>query len=235
MNSCFGGLSGQPGIKNFNCNNEDKLIECDGKNTVNSCNQFAGVTCSKLKHSKCYMYCNNYADSSALLELALGITQEETTTCQTNTLSECSCPTTQELTFSDNTPTTQEPPTCPPGPSEDIPTSQDTSTGDTHHNNSTDPSTDPNSTTPPSTPLTTVSPASSEYSSGTENTTLPSTSQEKPLSSSEPRQEQTDSCTSLGAALGGVAAVLAVILVGVVLGWVWHCQRNKGRAKFRER
>ena len=38
-----------------------------------------------------------------------------------------------------------------------------------------------------------------------------------------------------GPALGSIAAVLAVILVGVVLGWVWHCHRNKSGAKFHEK
>ena len=178
---------------------------------------------------------SNITDSSVWSELASGtqltLPQDQS---QPTTTSECSCTT----TFQDTTPTTQEPPTCPPGPSEDIPTSQDTSTGDTHHNTSTDPSTDLNSTTSPSTPLAGVSPANSECTcpasqdySGTEDKTLTISQGQTPSSF----EEQTNSCTPLGAALGGVAASLAVILVGVVLGWVWHCYRNKDRARFHER
>ena len=36
-----------------------------------------------------------------------------------------------------------------------------------------------------------------------------------------------ESCVVIGVALGGMAAVLLLILVGVVVGWVWTCYRNK--------
>ena len=36
-----------------------------------------------------------------------------------------------------------------------------------------------------------------------------------------------ESCTVIGATLGGVTAILLLILVGVVLGWVWTCQSSK--------
>ena len=42
-------------------------------------------------------------------------------------------------------------------------------------------------------------------------------------------QQKTDAvtCTALGGGLGTLAAVLILILVGVVLMWVWSCYRNK--------
>ena len=42
----------------------------------------------------------------------------------------------------------------------------------------------------------------------------------------EGQQSKIDSCTAIGGGLGALAVVLALTLVGVVLGWVWHC-RNK--------
>ena len=36
-----------------------------------------------------------------------------------------------------------------------------------------------------------------------------------------------ESSTAVGAALGGVAAVLLLILMGVVMGWAWTCCRTK--------
>ena len=35
-----------------------------------------------------------------------------------------------------------------------------------------------------------------------------------------------ESSTAIGSALGGVAAILLLILMGVVLGWVWTCHRT---------
>ena len=44
----------------------------------------------------------------------------------------------------------------------------------------------------------------------------------------EDQQTRTESCTAIGGGLGALAVVLALTLVGVVLGWVWQCRRNKG-------
>ena len=41
----------------------------------------------------------------------------------------------------------------------------------------------------------------------------------------------TDLCTALGGGLGILSAVLAVLLVGVVLGWVWSCRRRRGNMR----
>ena len=35
-----------------------------------------------------------------------------------------------------------------------------------------------------------------------------------------------ENCMAVGAGLGTLAAVLTLILVGVVLGWVWSCCRS---------
>ena len=36
-----------------------------------------------------------------------------------------------------------------------------------------------------------------------------------------------DNCTALGGGLGILSAVLAILLVGVVLGWVWSYHRRR--------
>ena len=54
-----------------------------------------------------------------------------------------------------------------------------------------------------------------------------------PGASGEGQQSRTDSCTAIGGGLGALAVVLALTLVGVVLGWVWHCRRNKGKANIQ--
>ena len=43
----------------------------------------------------------------------------------------------------------------------------------------------------------------------------------------EQHKTETVTCTALGGGLGTLATVLVLILVGVVLGWVWSCHRNK--------
>ena len=53
--------------------------------------------------------------------------------------------------------------------------------------------------------------------------------------SGEGQQSRTDNCTAIGGGLGALAVVLALTLVGVVLGWVWHCRRNKKKIRFNER
>ena len=42
----------------------------------------------------------------------------------------------------------------------------------------------------------------------------------------EQQKTETVTCTALGGGLGTLAAVLILILVGVVLGWVWSCHRK---------
>ena len=39
-----------------------------------------------------------------------------------------------------------------------------------------------------------------------------------------------NSTTIVGSSLGGVAAILLLVLVGVVLGWVWTCRRSKTKS-----
>ena len=53
--------------------------------------------------------------------------------------------------------------------------------------------------------------------------------------SEEGQQSRTDSCTAIGGGLGALAVVLVLTLVGVVLGWVWHCHRNNRKFNFQER
>ena len=53
--------------------------------------------------------------------------------------------------------------------------------------------------------------------------------------SEEGQQSRTDSCTAIGGGLGTLAVVLALTLVGVVLGWVWYCHRNGWKFSFQER
>ena len=50
-------------------------------------------------------------------------------------------------------------------------------------------------------------------------TTATSTSQS--CSTAKPPEE--DNCTTLGLALGAVIAILTVVLVGVVTGWIVYC------------
>ena len=57
-------------------------------------------------------------------------------------------------------------------------------------------------------------------------------SEDTPLSpgvSGEGQQGRTDSCTAIRGGLGALAVVLTLTLVGVVLGWVWHCRRNSNK------
>ena len=41
------------------------------------------------------------------------------------------------------------------------------------------------------------------------------------------------SCTVIGATLGAVSAILLLALVGMVMGWVWFCHRDKGKSEER--
>ena len=43
----------------------------------------------------------------------------------------------------------------------------------------------------------------------------------------EQQKAEPVTCLGVGGGLGALAAVQMVILVGVVLGWVWSCHRNK--------
>ncbi len=45
----------------------------------------------------------------------------------------------------------------------------------------------------------------------------------------------TPPCTALGGGLGIVTGTLAILLVGVVLGWVWSCHRKRGKPHLEER
>ena len=42
-------------------------------------------------------------------------------------------------------------------------------------------------------------------------------------------------CAALSGGLGVLAALMALGMVGVVLGWVWSCQKRKGKATIQER
>ena len=42
-------------------------------------------------------------------------------------------------------------------------------------------------------------------------------------------------CTILGGGLGTLSAVLTILLVGVVLGWVWSCHKRKRISCIHER
>ena len=49
--------------------------------------------------------------------------------------------------------------------------------------------------------------------------------------------EQSESCPSLaalGGGLGGLCAILAILLVGVVMGWVWSSHRRSLQKKYAE-
>ena len=49
---------------------------------------------------------------------------------------------------------------------------------------------------------------------------------------------QSDSCPSpvaMGGGLGGLCAILAILLVGVVIGWVWTCHRKTSKSELQER
>ena len=87
--------------------------------------------------------------------------------------------------------------------------------------------------------LTTSSTPPSLVSTSPANTTLPdgfnSQTTHFPTNgaSGEGQQSRTDSCTAIGGGLGALAAVLALTLVGVILGWVWHCRRNNRKSSQR--
>lgn len=40
---------------------------------------------------------------------------------------------------------------------------------------------------------------------------------------------------ALGGGLGALAAILILLLVGVVLGWVWYCYKKRGKSNSQER
>ena len=42
-------------------------------------------------------------------------------------------------------------------------------------------------------------------------------------------------CTPLTGGLGALVVVMAIGLVGVVLGWVWSCHRKRGKSPIKER
>ena len=42
-------------------------------------------------------------------------------------------------------------------------------------------------------------------------------------------------CAALNGGLGALAALMAIGMVGVALGWAWSCHRRKGKSTTRER
>ena len=75
---------------------------------------------------------------------------------------------------------------------------------------------------------------STDYTAHTPATTMPDTTH--PLATEElleGQQSRTDSYTAIGGGLGALAVVLALTLVGVVLGWVWHCRANRRKQNKR--
>ena len=42
-------------------------------------------------------------------------------------------------------------------------------------------------------------------------------------------------CASLSGGLGALAALMAIGMVGVALGWAWSCHRRKGKSTTQER
>ena len=57
--------------------------------------------------------------------------------------------------------------------------------------------------------------------------TCPSTEVNGSAGRGEQQKTETVTCIALGGGLGTLATVLIFILVGVVLGWVWSCHRNR--------
>ena len=41
------------------------------------------------------------------------------------------------------------------------------------------------------------------------------------------QSESSSSLAALGGGLGGLCAILAILLVGVVIGWVWTCHKQR--------
>ena len=42
-------------------------------------------------------------------------------------------------------------------------------------------------------------------------------------------------CTALGGGLGILSAVLTILLIGAVFGWVWSCQKTRGISDIHEK
>ena len=52
------------------------------------------------------------------------------------------------------------------------------------------------------------------------------------------KNQPAESCPSLaavGGGLGGLCVILAILLVGVVMGWVWSCHRKTRKFELQER
>ena len=125
---------------------------------------------------------------------------------------------------------------CPPDCSMDCPPNCEyTECPEPEPAECTAPTTDMANITTPPTSATTHPPPSSE-DRPTDTCTCAPPAEDTPLSpgvSGEGQQSRTDSCTAIGGGLGALAVVLVLTLVGVVLGWVWHCHRNKGKANIQ--
>ena len=48
-------------------------------------------------------------------------------------------------------------------------------------------------------------------------------------------QDQVNNCPALAGGLGALTAVMALGLVGMVLGWVWSCYKRRGKSTIQER
>ena len=117
------------------------------------------------------------------------------------------------LTCPETPPTTQ-----PPQPSETPPTCADC-------NHICPVSSSPSTDLPNSTSTTLVSPGS----------TVPNTTMEASASADGSMMETCPSLAALGGGLGGLCAILAILLVGVVMGWVWTSHSKTRKSELQER
>ena len=52
---------------------------------------------------------------------------------------------------------------------------------------------------------------------------------------SNPTMDSCSSLAALGGGLGGLCAILAILLVGVAMGWVWTCHKKTRKFELQER
>ena len=55
------------------------------------------------------------------------------------------------------------------------------------------------------------------------------------LNTDENKEHPSPSLTALGGGLGGLCAILVILLVGVAMGWVWTCHRLTIKPGMQER
>ena len=184
---------------------ESRLIECDHpNNNVNRCDEDAGLVCCKhITHMHYFKLVNHLFCHHACM--LTDKQPEETATSQCATV-----------------PTEAEKHTaCPPLTDSEC--------------DCTCPSTEVNNTECP-TPET-DSTGNMADTDGARVTTyqcdctcpIMETSAENKGGTDEQQKTEAVTCTALGGGLGTLAAVLILILVGMVLGWVWSCHRNKSK------